>query len=190
MPLPIVRYNNPILRQKGAKIAVFDAALARLAKDMIETMHAAEGIGLAAQQIGQALQFFVVDLSAGDWEYDWELDGAKPPPEIFMPFAVANAQISPLPGARPDVHEEGCLSFPDIRGDVIRPDAIAVTYQDQFGTPHTLRCNGMLARCIQHEYDHVQGTLFIDRMEKPVRQKLDPAIRALAKRTREAAASA
>jgi peptide deformylase len=189
MPLPIVHYSNPILRKKGAKIAVFDAALARLAQEMIDTMHLAEGIGLAAQQVGRAIQLCVVDVRASDWDYAWELDGAKPPRDIFMPFAVVNPQITPLPGTRSVLFEEGCLSFPGIRGDVTRPDAITVVYQDLFGTPHTLRCTGMLSRCIQHEADHLNGTLFIDRMEKKSRQKVEPAVRALAKQTREEAAA-
>ena len=189
MPLPIVHYCNPILRKKGAKIAVFDAALARFAQEMIDTMHLAEGIGLAAQQVGRAIQLCVVDVRASDLDYTWELDGAKPPRDIFMPFTVVNPQVTPLPGTRPVLLEEGCLSFPDIRGDVSRPDAIAVVYQDQFGTPHTLQCTGILSRCIQHEVDHLNGTLFIDRMEKKARQAVEQAVRDLAKRTREEAAA-
>ena len=189
MPLPIVHYSNPILRKKGAKIAVFDAALARFAQEMIDTMHLAEGIGLAAQQVGRAVQLCVVDVRAGDWDYAWELDGAKPPRDIFMPFVVVNPQVTPLPGTRSVLFEEGCLSFPGIRGDVARPDAITAVYQDQFGTPHTLKCTGMLSRCIQHEADHLNGTLFIDRMEKKSRQQVESAVRALAKQTREEAAA-
>jgi peptide deformylase len=189
MPLSIVHYSNPILRKKGAKIAVFDAALARFAQEMIATMHEAEGIGLAAQQVGRAIQLCVVDLRASDLDYTWELDGAKPPRDIFMPFAVVNPQITPLPGTRSVLFEEGCLSFPGIRGDVTRPDAIIAVYQDLFGTPHTLKCTGMLSRCIQHEADHLNGTLFIDRMEKKSRQQVEPAVRALAKQTREEAAA-
>jgi peptide deformylase len=189
MLLQIVHYSNPVLRKKGAKIAVFDAALARLAEDMIATMHQAEGIGLAAQQVGHAIQLCVVDVRASDLDYTWELDGAKPPRDIFMPFAVVNPQITPLPGTRSVLLEEGCLSFPGIRGDVARPDAITVVYQDQFGTPHTLKATGMLSRCIQHEADHLNGTLFIDRMEKKARQKIEVAVRELAKQTREEAAA-
>jgi peptide deformylase len=177
------------LRKKGAKIAAFDAALARFAQEMIATMHEAEGIGLAAQQVSRAIQLCVVDVRASDLDYTWELDGAKPPRDIFMPFTVVNPQVTPLPGTRSVLFEEGCLSFPGIRGDVTRPDAITVVYQDLFGTPHTLRCTGMLSRCIQHEADHLNGTLFIDRMEKKSRQKVEPAVRALAKQTREEAAA-
>jgi peptide deformylase len=189
MPLPIVHYSNPILRKKGAQIAVFDAALRRFAQEMIATMHQAEGVGLAAQQVGRAIQLCVVDVRASDIDYTWELDGAKPPRDIFMPFAVVNPQITPLPGTRSVLLEEGCLSFPGIRGDVARPEAISAVYQDQFGTPHILKCTGILSRCIQHEVDHLNGTLFIDRMEKKARQKIETAVRDLAKQTREEAAA-
>lgn len=186
MSLPIVHYNDPVLRKKGVKIPAFDDALAQLARDMIATMHAAGGIGLAAQQIGRALQLCVVDLSVADWDFSWELDGSKPPLELIMPMVLVNPEVKKLPSDE-TVYEEGCLSFPKIRGDVVRPDAISVKFQDIQGTPHTLTCDGMFARCIQHEYDHLQGVLFIDRMEKKVRTKIDRAVKDLAQSTRDAA---
>jgi peptide deformylase len=188
MPLPIVQYNNPILRERGVPISLFDSALSQLVQDMIETMHVAEGIGLAAQQVGRAIQVCVVDLRNTDLDFDWYLDGAHPPPALFMPFAVVNPKVTPIPGTNKDVYEEGCLSFPGIRGDVERPEEIEVSYQDQFGISHVLRCNGLLSRCIQHEADHLSGTLFIDRMQKSSRTKVEKAIRELAKHTRDAAA--
>lgn len=189
MALPIVRYNDPVLRKKGEPVKVFDSALALLSDQMVATMHTASGIGLAAQQIGRALQFCVVDLRAADRDFDWELDGARPPLELFMPLALANPVVTVLPSDK-TVYEEGCLSFPDIRGDVVRPDAIRVTFQDLQGTPHTLACDGLLARCIQHEVDHLNGTLFIDRMEKKVRTSIEKEIKELAQKTREAAEAA
>lgn len=186
MPLPIVHFNDPVLRKKGAKVTAFDAALRRLAADMIETMHAAEGIGLAAQQIGKAVQLCVVDLRPAESRFDWEFDGAKPPLELFMPLTIVNPEIEAV--AEPeDVYEEGCLSFPGIRGDVTRPDEITVRFKDAEGVPHVLRCNGLLARCVQHEADHLNGVLFIDRMDKETLAALDPELKALKKRTREAA---
>ena len=85
--------------------------------------------------------------------------------------------------------EEGCLSFPHIRGDVARPDAITVTYQDETGTAHTLKADGLFSRCVQHEADHLNGVLFIDRMDKKARGAIDDAVKALAKETRDAAKS-
>jgi peptide deformylase len=189
MSLPIVHFNSPILRKKGLKVTAFDQALKDLGREMIATMHEAAGIGLAAQQIGRALQLCVVDLRHADAEISWELDGAKPPLDLFMPMIIANPEVTPEKGSAEYYYEEGCLSFPKIRGDVARPDVITVKYQDENGTPHLLRCNDLLARCIQHEVDHLNGILFIDRMEKPVRTKLDPAIKALAKETRQTAES-
>ncbi|HLP08456.1 MAG TPA: peptide deformylase [Opitutaceae bacterium] len=186
MLLPIVRYNQPVLRKKGAQVTVFDAALRKLADDMVETMHEAEGIGLAAQQIGQAIQFCVVDLRPTEAEFDWELDGRKPPLDLFMPMAIANPRITFLPGKETS-YEEGCLSFPGIRGDVIRPDAIRVEFQDADGATHTLTCTGLFSRCIQHEADHLNGILFIDQMAKRVAVELKDDLKALEKETKAAA---
>lgn len=183
MSLAIVHYNAPVLRQKGEPVTVFDASLTKLAADMVATMHDARGIGLAAQQIGRALQLCVVDLRDTDRDFSWELDGAQPPLELIMPMVIANPKVEVLPSAK-TVYEEGCLSFPDIRGDVARPDLIRVTFQDAQGTPHTLLCNGLFGRCIQHEVDHLNGTLFIDRMDKGVRRPIERAIKELADKTK------
>ncbi len=187
MSLPIVQYNDPVLRRKGEKITSFDDSLARLASEMHAAMRLAGGVGLAAQQIGRAIQFCVVDLRAAERDFAWKLDGASPPLELFMPMAIANPTVTKVRGTDDYVADEGCLSFPGIRGDVARPDAIEVKYQDEHGVPHILRCDGLFARCVQHEVDHLNGILFIDRMEKADRLKVDPEIKALAKATRAAA---
>jgi len=187
MSLKIVHYGDPILRRKGERITKFDAALADLAAEMVKTMHEAAGIGLAAQQIGRAIQLCVVDLRHAEADFTWELDGAKPPIDVFMPMTVVNPDITVTRGTPEDVYEEGCLSFPNIRGDVVRPEIITVKYQDEHGTPHKLRCDGLLARCIQHEADHLNGVLFIDRMDKKVRAGIDPEVKALAKAQRDEA---
>lgn len=188
MSLRIVHYNEPVLHRKGVKIQVFDAALRTLVQEMIATMHEAGGIGLAAQQVGRAVQLCVVDLRDAEAEFFWELDGARLPLELFMPCALANPEISVVRGTSETVYEEGCLSFPKIRGDVARPDAITVKFQDEHGVPHVLACNGLLSRCIQHEVDHLNGVLFIERMEKKVRAGIDDAVKALAKETKAAGA--
>lgn len=184
MVLPIVHYNDPILRQKGAPVTVFDEALAELADNMVDTMDHAHGIGLAAQQIGRALQLCIVDLSPTDRDFTWEFDGAKPPLDLIMPMALVNPTFEALPGDS-TLYEEGCLSFPEIRGDIERHDRIKATFQDTEGNPHTLICDGLFSRCIQHEIDHLNGTLFIDRMTKPVRATIERDIKALAQRTKE-----
>lgn len=186
MTLPIVHFNSPILRKKGAKIASFDTKLAKLSAEMVETMHAAEGIGLAAQQIGQILQLCVVDLRPTQSDFQWDYDGTRPPLEIIMPMIIINPVVVPLPEPTTS-YEEGCLSFPEIRGDIIRPDNICVQFQDLSGVSHTLVCNGLFSRCVQHEVDHLNGILFIDRMDKQVLAEIDPALKALKKQTRLAA---
>ncbi len=186
MSLEIVRYNDPVLRKKGEKITVFDAGLAALADAMIETMHEAGGIGLAAQQVGHALQMCVVDLRGSEAEFDWKLDGAKPPMELFMPMVVVNPKVSVERKAPTAAVEEGCLSFPEIRGDVVRPRVISVKFQDQAGLQHHLDCTGLFARCILHEADHLNGILFIDRMDKDVRASVEEAVKALARHTKAA----
>ena len=185
MPLPIVHYNDPILRKKGAKVTAFTPEIAGLANGMVGAMNEAGGIGLAAQQVGLALQLCIVDLTGAKRDFTWEIDGKKPPLELWMPMALVNPIVTVLPGPE-DVYEEGCLSFPEIRGDIVRPDAIRVQFSDLDGHPHVLVCNGLLARCVQHEVDHLNGTLFIDHMTKKVRTEVDAAVKELAKRTREA----
>jgi peptide deformylase len=187
MALRIVHYNNPVLRAKGEKVSTFDAALAEFVNEMIDAMHDAGGIGLAAQQVGRPLQLCVVDLRETDAEFTWELDGAKPPMDLFMPLVIVNPKVTVVPGAPETVYEEGCLSFPKIRGDIKRPDAIIAHFHDENGVPHILKCDGLLSRCIQHEVDHLNGVLFIDHMDKKVRSAIDDEIRALAKETKAAA---
>jgi peptide deformylase len=187
MSLRIVHYNDPILRKKGVRITEFDAALRKLADEMIDTMHAAAGIGLAAQQIGRAMQLCVVDLREADADFDWALDGAHPPLDLIMPMVITKPEITVAPDTDETLYEEGCLSFPKIRGDVARPDEIRVKFQDGYGVTHTLHCNDLFARCILHEADHLNGVLFIDRMTKKVRGTIDEAVKTLAKASREAA---
>jgi peptide deformylase len=186
MSLEIVHYNDPVLRKKGEKVTAFDAALASFAAQMIETMLEARGIGLAAQQVGRPLQLCVVDLRSVEADFDWKIDGAKTPLEFFMPMVVANPKITVARKAPVVTSEEGCLSFPDIRGDVARAETLVAKFQDQDGNPHVLECTGLLARCVLHEVDHLNGVLFIDRMEKEVRATIDEAVKALAKSTRAA----
>lgn len=186
MVLPIVHFNTPVLRKNGVKVTTFDAALARLAGDMVDTMHAAHGIGLAAQQVGHALQLCVLDLREAEADFAWDYDGSRLPLDLFMPLVMVNPEMKTVPEPTSS-YEEGCLSFPEIRGDVVRPDEIIVRFQDLQGVPHLLRCNGLLARCVQHEHDHLQGILFIDHMAKDVLASIEPELKALKKQTREAA---
>jgi peptide deformylase len=190
MSLVIVHYNDPVLRRKGEKITVFDDALAQFAQQMINTMHEAHGIGLAAQQVGRAVQLCVIDLRVAEADFDWKLDGARTPLELIMPMVIANPRLTVARKTPALTSEEGCLSFPEIRGDVPRAAVLSAKFQDQAGHPHTLECTGLFARCMLHEVDHLNGILFIDRMEKEVRAAVDEAVKALAKSTRAARTAA
>jgi peptide deformylase len=102
-----------------------------------------------------------------------------------MPLILVNPRVTVAPGTAETVVDEGCLSFPDIRGEVTRPDEIAVEFNDEHGGGHLLRCTGLLSRCVQHEVDHLNGVLFIDRMLKKARAAIDADVKALGKKTRQ-----
>jgi peptide deformylase len=188
MVLRVTRYGESILRQAGQPVTLFDDSLKTLAADMVETMYAEEGIGLAAQQVDRAILLCVIDVSGLPPEdLDYQLDGLRRPVDLIMPMALVNPVVRTLPG-RSLWGEEGCLSFPGIRGDVLRDEAIEVAYQDLDGAAHTLLCSGWFARVIQHEVDHLHGRLFIDRMDKRQLRMLDARIRQLKRDTRAALA--
>ena len=180
----IFRYGEPVLREVGAPVTVFDAELVSLAREMVETMNHAEGIGLAAQQIGIARQICVVDVSPVSEPGDIaRLDGKPVPLALLMPLVLINPAISD-PGGDRVPYNEGCLSFPGINLDVYRPTTITVKYQDTDGAPHDLRCDGILSRCIQHEVDHLNGILFIDRAEPTGTSSIRSRLRRLERDTR------
>lgn len=183
--LEILTYGHPILRKAGEPVETFDERLKALAWDMIETMHAAEGIGLAAQQVGLALQFCVVDLRGGDWTFDYELNGAANPPlELIMPLVLANPVVTAVPEPVTTA-SEGCLSFPEIHGEIDRPERIHVRFRDLDGGTQLMTCNGLFSRCIQHEVDHLNGVLFIDRMHRSSLTEIDRDLKRLKKQTRK-----
>ena len=185
MRLHVTQYGEPVLRQTGEKVETFGEDLRTLVSDMIETMYAEEGIGLAAQQVGQALMVCVIDVShLPDEELDYQLDGLRQPVDLIMPMALVNPVVKALAG-RTLIDEEGCLSFPGIRGDVPRDEAIEVAYRDPKGTAHTLVCSGWFARVVQHEVDHLNGRLFIDHMEKRQLRMLDSRLKRLKQKTRQ-----
>jgi peptide deformylase len=184
MSLSVCLYGEPVLRKRGATVTTFDKTLADFARDMLETMTMHEGIGLAAQQVGHAKRLFVADLQSRTAEAEKVvLDGKSVPPALLMPLIVANPEVEYLPGATRTV-EEGCLSFPEIRGKVSRPWSVRLRYQDAQGKPHVLETSGLLARVIQHEFDHVEGVLFIDRMDPKYVEELDRELKKLKRESR------
>lgn len=186
MLLRVTEFGEPILKEPGAPITTFDASLRQLAADMFETMYAEEGIGLAAQQVGHALQLFVLDLQVSKQapEFHYTFDGKTPPLELIMPLAVANARVELNP-ADTGWYEEGCLSFPGARGEIERPLALRMDFQDLNGTPHVIECDGIFARVIQHEFDHTQGILFIERMTPQVLRPLHSKLKRIKRNSRD-----
>jgi peptide deformylase len=156
-------YGDPVLRAVGEPVREFGAPLRALGDAMLRAMKAAKGIGLAAPQVGLSLQLFVMDVH--DEDFAPVLDGKERKPEDIMPMLLANATVT-VPAGEPETYAEGCLSFPGITGDVERVERAIVRYRDADGAPHVLECAGLLARCVQHEHDHCQGVLFIDRMTR------------------------
>ena len=184
MILPILQYGDPVLRAKGDRIETIDDRIRELAANMIETMHAAHGVGLAAQQIGEALQLTVLDISAveDDRPSTLKLDGQDADPKTAMPLVLINPEIEL--GGETEVGVEGCLSFPEITGDIERAQSVTVRAQTLEGGAIQVEAGGFLARAIQHEGDHLNGILFIDRMRSAAKAALSSRLRRLQKETR------
>ena len=159
---PIRKFPDPVLAMQAATVTTFDADLARLAEDMLATMYEAPGVGLAAPQIGISKRVFVADIGDG-------------------PFVMVNPRIVETSGSWK--FEEGCLSVPDIFADVDRPATCRVRYQDLEGETHEEELEGLMATCLQHEMDHLEGILFIDHLS---RLKRNMALKKL-KKLRQAA---
>ena len=168
MLLPIAQYGEAILRRKGDSVDPPDVALNALAADMLETMKANHGVGLAAQQVRRAVQLCVVDLSYLDEshiDFNFTYDDTTLPLARLMPLVILNPKLTLLRSRR-KVMREGCLSFPGLHLPIRRPHAIHLEFQDLEGISHTLACDGFFARVIQHEVDHLEGILYIDRVAR------------------------
>jgi len=175
MILEVVKYGHPALRKKGARVETITPEIEKLIADMFETMHACKGIGLAAQQIGQPVQLTVIDVrGVTDRPSSLEIKGRPADVEEFMPLVLINPEVKPV--GEPVSGPEGCLSFPEIFADITRPDVVDVAAMNQQGKTIEFRCGGLLARAVQHETDHLHGILFIDRMEKKVKDELRPQL--------------
>ncbi|MEM6602915.1 MAG: peptide deformylase [Pseudomonadota bacterium] len=153
--LTILTEPDPILRQISQPVDQVDDALRAFMDDMLETMYAAQGIGLAAIQVGVAKRVIVIDISSED--------------NPGTPLYFVNPVITPV-GDDMSVYKEGCLSIPEITENVERPAVISIEYLDYHGVPQTLQADGLLATCMQHEMDHLEGVLFIDKLSKLKRQ--------------------
>lgn len=148
-PLEIHKLGSKELRAPARRISKVDASVRDLARDMLRSMYTAKGIGLAAPQVGVHRQLLVIDL---------DLEEATTPPLVLI-----NPEITAA-GASFNTYEEGCLSIPGVYLDVVRPSVVEVSFRDETGRPRRLKADGLLARCIQHEMDHLNGVLFVDRV--------------------------
>ncbi len=185
MILEIVKYGSPVLRKKGERIESVTPEIRKLITDMFETMEENHGVGLAAQQVGVAKLLTVIDVRAvTDRPSTLELDGEPADVASIMPLVLINPEVTPV-GERVK-GSEGCLSFPEIYAEISRPESVDVKALDAKGKPISFRCGGLLARAVQHETDHLNGLLFIDRMEKKVKQKLQAELDELQAETKAA----
>ena len=183
MIFTVTKYGNPVLRQKGARIESVNDEINQLTDDMFETMRSSRGIGLAAQQVGKALQLAVIDVRGiTDRPSSLELNGASSDVEAFMPLVLINPEIKPL--NEPIAGPEGCLSFPEIYADISRAESVEVRAMNRNGEQFEFRCGGLLARAVQHEADHLNGILFIDRMSKSDKEDLKPELEELQAETK------
>ena len=161
MILPIIAYGDPVLRKLGKSIDKKYPALESLLENMFETMYGAKGIGLAAPQIGLPIRIFIVDATPFKDAEELELEERNFLSTFKQVFI--NAQIIDETGDE-WVFNEGCLSIPDVREDVFRNETIKIEYLDEKFKKHTKEFSGIAARIIQHEYDHIQGILFTDKL--------------------------
>lgn len=162
---PIVKYGDPVLEKPGAMVKNFDAELEELSEDMFSSMYAAQGVGLAAPQIGKSLQLAVVDVS----------NGKNPEAKIVL----INPEIVHAEGEVRE--EEGCLSIPGFRGYVIRPQFVTVRAQNLKGEPFEIRGENLLARAFCHEIDHLHGVLFLQHLSMLKRDLIRRKIKKLRK---------
>ncbi len=167
-------YGDPVLRRKAQPVMEFGPFLAQVAREMIATMRAAKGVGLAAQQVGLTLDLCVIEIPEG------EKEDRLP----AMPLVLVNPRIVAQAGEA--CGEEGCLSFPGIAGPITRAETIHVVYQDVEGAKREVQLSGLAARAVQHEMDHLAGVLIIDRFSSARRAGLRPALRRLKLQAQEA----
>ena len=148
-PLKIYMLGQETLRTPANRIVKVDDSIRKLAKDMLITMYSAKGIGLAAPQVGVQKRILVIDLNFEDPES---------PPNVFINPEIISSSASV------DTYEEGCLSIPGVYLNVVRPSSIKLSYRDEMGRPKKMNANGLMARCIQHEIDHLNGVCFVDKV--------------------------
>ena len=181
MKLAIRKYGDPVLRAKGRRIEEVDDDIRALAENMLETMQAANGVGLAAQQVGHALQLTVLDVSqVEDRPSTMKLNGKSVPDlEAEMPLVLLNPVVRL--GEETELGSEGCLSFPEVTADIERAITVELEAETLEGDGLRIEATGLLARALQHEVDHLNGILFIDRMSSAAKASHSSRLKRLQK---------
>lgn len=177
-PLEVVKYGHPALRSKGKKIEKIDDSILTLANEMILTMYEEDGCGLAAQQVGRALQLAVIDVMPAfdDRPSRAWIDGRELELESMMPLVMINPEIHPV-GEDRSTEVEGCLSMPGLHDEIDRPTRVRVICQDLDGSILDFEAEGLLSRAAQHEVDHLHGILFIDHLSSESLKEHQPLLR-------------
>lgn len=182
MLLSIKQYGDPVLRTVSAPVELVDDELKTLADNMLETMYAANGIGLAAPQVGLNIRMVVIDIPEEEEEGEEPelamVDGQLRSIRDIMPLVFINPSLEPY--GKPYLFMEGCLSVHNIRANVLRPDRVKATLPQLDGSVLEVDCGGLLARCLQHEVDHLEGFLFTDRVSSAGKISLTKKLRRLA----------
>ena len=177
MLLPIVHYGDKVLRERACPVAAVTPELLALANDMLSTMRRARGVGLAAQQVGRLESVCVIDVPS-ECEEDDETRAFNS--AVEMPLVMFNPVVISTEGSQSG--KEGCLSFPKLGGVVVRPDKVTCQYTDPRGMPQIITVRGFLARAVMHETDHLNGVLYVDRMEDGERKALSDSLERMAKK--------
>ena len=175
MALKVYKYGEAVLRERAQPVAIVTDELRNLAEEMIDTMHKARGVGLAAQQVGRLEKMCVIDIPEGCEEPEDELFNAP----VAMPLKLFNPEIIAQEGSQHD--KEGCLSFPGIGGSFTRAQQVTCQYLDEENRPQIMMARGFLARALQHEIDHLNGILYVDHMSAVERLTYASKLKKLAK---------
>ena len=175
MALKVYKYGEAVLRERAQPVAIVTDELRNLAGEMIDTMHKARGVGLAAQQVGRLEKMCVIDIPEGCEEPEDELFNAP----VAMPLKLFNPEIIAQEGSQHD--KEGCLSFPGVGGSITRAQQVTCQYLDEENRPQIMMARGFLARALQHEIDHLNGILYVDHMSAVERLTYASKLKKLAK---------
>lgn len=185
MILEILKYPHPVLRAKGSLVESVTDEIRRLAEDMIETMRAANGVGLAAQQVGAAVQLTVIDVAeVEDRPSTMSIGGKAEDIQKWMPLVLLNPKLDL--GKSREVGSEGCLSFPQLTGDILRAASVRASARLLDGREVEFEATGLLARALQHEVDHLHGVLFIDRMNSATKAAIASRLKRMQREARPA----